>query len=411
MFQLISLLILRLGLGSLKFVTGTDWLTQLRRLTTPRRILTLPSLITAKTSDWFLSVGNFYYPGLTLFCYPGFFLEIGAALTGIVLIHTSGDDPHAHSVATYLRNRQVEVCILSRERCFLDWSVNCQSDEVIITAPQGQWASGDIRSVYWRRDYIVEPAWVQWERVTPQVAKFLAEQRSMHVESAFKRLIPTTPFINNIGINRVCSSKALQHHVARRCSLRVPATYIGSDKQQAEQFARALWDSGRRCCTKNIESSHLEIKGVKHARLTRMFLEENLPELQGLAACPMIFQEYVEKKYEYRVTVVGQEVFACRIDSQAAGGDTAVDWRNYNIPTTPHFATVLEDVLQSKLVKLVHELGLTFGAVDLVENPEGDFYFLEVNSMGQWLWIEDLTELPISDSIARHLEDPKLIRR
>jgi hypothetical protein len=50
----------------------------------------------------------------------------------------------------------------------------------------------------------------------------------------------------------------------------------------------------------------------------------------------MVFQGYVEKRYEYRVTVVGREAFACRIDSQAAGGETAVDWRNYDIPSAPH---------------------------------------------------------------------------
>lgn len=185
---------------------------------------------------------------------------------------------------------------------------------------------------------------------------------------------------------------------------------MGSDPAQAEHFVRGLWESGRRCCTKNIESSYVEIGGVKNARLTRLFREDDLGDLQGLAACPMIFQEYIEKKYEYRVTVVGQEVYACRIDSQAAGGETAIDWRNYNIPSTPHFAADLERRLQGQLVQLVQNLDLTYGALDLIENPDGEFFFLEVNSMGQWLWIEDLTELPISMAIARHLADPTLIR-
>lgn len=97
--------------------------------------------------------------------------------------------------------------------------------------------------------------------------------------------------------------------------------------------------------------------------------------------------------------------------SRAAGGETAVDWRNYNIPSTPHYADTLGTTLNGKLVQLVERLGLTYGAIDLVENPQGEFFFLEINSMGQWLWIEDLTELPISMSIARHLASPQLIRR
>jgi hypothetical protein len=332
-------------------------------------------------------------------------------MSEVVLIHASTEDAHAWEVAKCLDRLNAKYCVLARDRCFVDWSISCDGGEVVIQSPDGRWTTSDVRSVLWRRDFIVEPAWVRWEGLSPQVARFLAEQRSMHVESAFKRLLPATPFINDIGGNRVCSSKALQHHVARQCGLAVPPTYMGDDPQRAEEFARSLWDGGRRCCTKNIESSHVEIDGVKHARLTRLFLEDDLPRLKGLPACPMIFQEYIEKKYEYRVTVVGREVYACRIDSQAAGGETAIDWRRYNIPTTPHFAADLDQELQAKLVRLVHDLGLTFGAVDLVENPDGEFFFLEVNSMGQWLWIEDLTELPISMAVARHLADPRLIRR
>lgn len=332
--------------------------------------------------------------------------------TRVVLIHASGDDVHARAVEKRLQELAVGVHVLIREACFKDWNIACEDDTVVVETAEGdRYLSDNIRAVCWRKDYIVEPSWMAWEGLTPPVAEFLADQRAIHVESTFKRLARSTPFLNDINANRSCSSKPTQHHVARRCGLSVPATYFGSDPVQAERFVRELWRTGRRCCTKNIESTHVEIDGVKHARLTRLFLEEHLSELPGLAVCPMIFQEYVEKRYEYRVTVVGQEVYACRIDSQSAGGETAIDWRHYNIPSTPHFAAELDRGLQDRLIKLVHELGLTYGAVDLVENPDGEFFFLEVNSMGQWLWIEDLTELPISMAIARHLADPHLIRR
>jgi glutathione synthase/RimK-type ligase-like ATP-grasp enzyme len=330
---------------------------------------------------------------------------------GVVLIHASTDDVHADAVANCLRNMDVEVCVLAREKCFQEWHIECRGDEVAIQTADETWTAKDIRSVHWRRDFIAEPAWCKWDGITAEVAAFLAEQRSIHVESAFKRIQPEVPFINEIDTNRLSSSKVLQHHMARRCGLNVPPTYVGTDPVKAESFAQDLWGRGRRCCTKNIESSHVEISGVKHARLTRLFCEANLHELQGLPAGPIIFQEYVEKKYEYRVTVVGREVHACRIDSQAAGGDTAIDWRHYDIPKTPHYAASLPQDLQDRLVQLVGALGLTFGAVDLIEDSQGEFYFLEVNSMGQWLWIEDLTELPISQSIARHLAEPALIRR
>ncbi len=322
-----------------------------------------------------------------------------------VFIHTESDDPHADSVARCLRELDVPVETLRRERCFLDWTIDCVGDHVWISKGDQAWHQAQVAAVYWRRDFLTEPAWVQQSHLPTEAIAFIADQRSMHVESAFKRLATDRPFFNSISANRLASSKVLQHHVARQCGLLVPETFIGSDPRRARDFAQYLWREGRRCCTKNLESVHVRIDGEAKARLTQLFEPEQAEELAGLSVCPMIFQEYVEKVCEYRVTVVGSEVYACRIDSQSAGGETAIDWRNYNIPRTPHHAVELPACLSRKLTALVRKLGLVYGAVDLVENIDHEILFLEVNSMGQWLWIEDLTGLPISQAIARHLAE------
>ena len=324
-----------------------------------------------------------------------------------VFIHSESDDPHAHSVAQCLRELNVPVETLARERCFLDWTIDCIDDEVWISKGDQAWNSARIAAVYWRRDYLIEPAWVHHPQLPAEATAFIADQRSIHIESAFKRLSLERPFLNNISANRLASSKALQHHVARRCGIQVPETFIGSDPGRARDFVQSLWQQGRRCCTKNLESVHVVLDGEARARLTQLFEKDQIEELARLPICPMIFQEYVEKVCEYRVTVVGKEIYACRIESQAAGGDTAIDWRHYDIPHTPHLPVELPSCLSQKLSTLVRKLGLVYGAVDLVENRQGDILFLEVNSMGQWLWIEDLTGLPISHAIARHLADPE----
>jgi glutathione synthase/RimK-type ligase-like ATP-grasp enzyme len=329
----------------------------------------------------------------------------------IVLVHASLDDPHAKEVSMHLRQYGVSSVILARERCFHDWVIEIEDDEVIVRTSGSEWRSTDIRAVYWRQDFVVDQADEQMLLLEEQQRQFISDQRLRHVDSSFRSLSQTTPFLNTIKANRECSSKSLQQRVARKCGLKTPATFIGSSPGLAREFAERIWASGKRCCTKNIESTHAVIAGVKHARLTKIFSKEHLPLLDDLAICPMIFQEYIEKRCEYRVTVVGEHVFSCRIESQAAGGSTTVDWRNYNIPRTPHFAANLGPFLDSQLKTLVKTLGLTFGAIDLVENEHGEIFFLEVNSLGQWLWIEDLTEMPISRAVASYLADPQLLVR
>lgn len=51
----------------------------------------------------------------------------------------------------------------------------------------------------------------------------------------------------------------------------------------------------------------------------------------------------------------------------------------------------------------MNELGLSFGTIDLVLTPEDGYIFLEINSAGQWVWIEEMLRLPISRTIAEWL--------
>jgi len=48
-----------------------------------------------------------------------------------------------------------------------------------------------------------------------------------------------------------------------------------------------------------------------------------------------------------------------------------------------------------RCVKLSSQLGLLHGSYDFAEGPDRSFTFLEINEMGQFLWLEErLPELP-----------------
>ncbi|RSM37834.1 hypothetical protein DMA12_35075 [Amycolatopsis balhimycina DSM 5908] len=46
------------------------------------------------------------------------------------------------------------------------------------------------------------------------------------------------------------------------------------------------------------------------------------------------------------------------------------------------------------------EFGLLYGAFDFVIRPDGAWVFLECNATGQYGWIEDAINAPITDTIA-----------
>ena len=138
------------------------------------------------------------------------------------------------------------------------------------------------------------------------------------------------------------------------------------------------------------------------SRYTQVVSKRDVACAASVQLCPVIFQAYVPKRIELRITVVGEQVFAASIDSQASN-HSRHDWRRYDLSRTPHEPHELPPEIERRCVQLVKRLGLCYGTIDMVVTPEGRYVFLEINPNGQYLWIEELTGLPISDAICNLL--------
>ena len=61
-----------------------------------------------------------------------------------------------------------------------------------------------------------------------------------------------------------------------------------------------------------------------------------------------------------------------------------------------------------RCMELSSQLGLLHGSYDFVEGPDGSFTFLEINEMGQFLWLEEqLPQLPLLSIFAAFSLDPR----
>jgi glutathione synthase/RimK-type ligase-like ATP-grasp enzyme len=117
---------------------------------------------------------------------------------------------------------------------------------------------------------------------------------------------------------------------------------------------------------------------------------------------PITLQRYIEKDFEVRNTFVSGINFTCKIESQRSNRAN-VDWRRYDVANTPHSEISLPNEIDMQVSSIMARLGLSYGAFDFIVDKDGKWWYLEVNSAGQWLWIEDLLNLPISEKIASSL--------
>ena len=204
----------------------------------------------------------------------------------------------------------------------------------------------------------------------------------------------------------VAERKLRQLSLAKSLGFAVPDTRVTNDTSEALDF---ISEQEADIVTK--APSTALVKQVKdRTRYTLPFAPRDVASLEALPFAPAMFQAQVPKRFELRVTVVGERVFAAEIHSQAARR-TRADWRNYDLSHTPHAVHELPAAVAQRCVALTRALGVCYGALDLVYTPDGEYVFLEINPNGQFGWIEDLTGLPITEALCDlMLSDPRAQR-
>ncbi len=191
--------------------------------------------------------------------------------------------------------------------------------------------------------------------------------------------------------------KVLQLEVARSIGLATPDTLTTNDPRAVQDF---FDEHGGRIVTKMMHSFQIDGPEGEQAFYTKPVGEDDLARLGGLRFCPMVFQEYVAKDVELRISAVGDRLFAASIDSQTSEVGKH-DWRLDGLGLAGKFQPyVLPQDVESGLRALMRAYGLVYGAIDMIRTPDGRHVFLEINSAGEWGWLQMQVGLPIADALA-----------
>jgi ATP-grasp ribosomal peptide maturase len=185
--------------------------------------------------------------------------------------------------------------------------------------------------------------------------------------------------------------KPLQLRYARTVGLTVPRTLITNDPHEARKFAKE-YDV---VVYKPLSSVGVYEQGQYRIVFANRVNADDITDT--VSTTTHLFQEWVHKSYEVRVTVVDRDMFAVRIDAHSPAG--AVDWRT-DYDNLTYSVTAIPDTIRAKVSKLLELFGLRFAALDFIVTHEGGWVFLEANPNGQWAWLQDSTELPIAAAIA-----------
>lgn len=204
-------------------------------------------------------------------------------------------------------------------------------------------------------------------------------------------------WLNAPHLIEAAENKPLQLAIALQLGFRIPDTRITNDIN----FVRDLRETGS-LIAKPLRSALVGTESDPRVIFTNSIEEREELNEHAVSVAPIIFQHQIEKAVDVRVTVVGSRIFAAAIHSQMEE-ETRVDWRKGSNVLLEHSVLDIPLEIQEKCIALVGRLNLKFGAIDLILDKNGEFWFLEINPNGQWAWIEYRTGLPITSGIVDEL--------
>jgi hypothetical protein len=320
----------------------------------------------------------------------------------MILIVTSKRDGHIESVSKHLDDAGAPWVRINIE----DFATNVEvtvspasgSGSILLKDSGKEFQLERVRAVWFRKP---DPVILSHFSLEPAALEYV-EAELTEVILGLYGLLNHAYWINNPFQTRLAHRKLFQLKVAKEVGFAVPHTLVTNCSRAALRFAEvlngdlAIKSLGAVSVVANRGKDFVQY-GVFTRRISLTDLQESSGQIQYM---PTLFQEFVEKQSEIRVTCVGGRTFACRIEPRE--GDITADDYRFDTKNLRHTPTECPE-LSERMRAYMRAFDLNFGCFDFAVRRSGQPVFLEMNCNGQWLWVEELTGLPIGAAIADEL--------
>ena len=239
--------------------------------------------------------------------------------------------------------------------------------------------------------------------IDPRDRDFAQDESEQHLGGFLATACRDALWVNPPAATGLDTNKPHQLQLARDIGFAVPATLVSNSPDRILAFferhgGNIIYKSYRPQSWREGDDGP-----STHVNHTAAVTREDLRNRRALAMCPGIFQERIAKAFELRVTVMGDTFFCVRIDAPESVEGEQLDWRNdrRGMRLSPF---PLPGEIRAKCRAYMSRFGIVFGCFDFIISPSSEWFFLEVNPMGQFLWKEErVPELPLLDAMCAFL--------
>jgi len=231
------------------------------------------------------------------------------------------------------------------------------------------------------------------QKPTPAIQQFVNDQWFSWFEAL--QLIPNVKWINHPNANDAMESKPRQLFLASLLGFQIPKTIITNDPKEVHHFAQ---QNAGKLVAKALYSPLIEEPEQDFFVFTNEIKDTDPMSDEEIRISPSIYQQSLNPKIDYRVTVIGDTVFPVKIEQT---NKLNVDWRTEK-SELKFSACTLPAEIEFLCKKFVSDNDLAFGAIDIVQY-NGEYYFLEINPNGEWGWLQFPHEIPIASALCDYM--------
>jgi glutathione synthase/RimK-type ligase-like ATP-grasp enzyme len=266
----------------------------------------------------------------------------------------------------------------------LGWSTARQasisfSDETQLTLGSCTLNSGDV--VWVRRPE--QPA--QNPKVAESDRKF-AEGEYRWFNHSILYLLDVLPIrcVNKYSASRFINNKSVQLLLARSCGMNVPRSLMSNSPSKVRTY---LQQNPARMICKAFFPHIWQKKGSTSVAVTETFevSQATLPADEVLTYAPAIYQEMVVKQFDVRMVLLGTTVYSCALRNPKG----AIDWRQDVSQGLVQVESIdTPGPIEQAVLAFARKSGISYGSFDFAVDAQGQWWYLEVNEGGQFLWLD-----------------------
>jgi ATP-GRASP peptide maturase of grasp-with-spasm system len=282
-----------------------------------------------------------------------------------------------------------------------DFQITNENSDFTLANNDISFKYSEIKSVWYRRGFLNISLKTLKSKYSNEIGiddlSIYLSQEYEHFNHSIIRMLWQKFCINtssDIFTNKISNLQA-----AKLVGLNVPKTIVTNQKKKIIDFVSSCSNGA---ITKAI------YYGTFKSIDTLMSLYTNEVKLDDIdllsdSFWPCLLQEKLDKYIELRIFYIHGKCYSEAIFSQN-DSKTSVDFRRYNYKNTnrtPPFILPLE--IEMKLKQFMNSINMNCGSVDMVLTTAHEYYFLEVNPVGQFQQVSYPCNYQLERVVANYL--------